>query len=293
MAVGTVRVVPANVKLIPWRVYPYSFEGITQAMSLRTRLGDIRRRALCTFCRRAVPLGTCGPVVSFTFDDFPRTALSVGGPILEKFGARGSYYVTLGLMNKVNELGELFHEDDLRSLLDRGHDLGTHTFHHSSCRSLSLSAFVQDVERGKNAVADLVGHDPTNFAYPYGDVSLRVKKNVGPILKSCRGIIPGFNGPEVDLNLLRANKLYGDIDRLGLAESLIEENEKRKTWLIFFTHDVRPRPSVYGCTPALFESVVSRAARGGSRLLTIAETLEALSGTFSQSKEYADAHMPA
>jgi peptidoglycan/xylan/chitin deacetylase (PgdA/CDA1 family) len=261
-------------------------------MSLRTRLGDIRREALCAFYRRPVPLGTCGPVVSFTFDDFPRTALSAGGTILEKFGTRGTYYVTLGLMDKANELGELFHADDLRSLLDRGHDLGTHTFHHSSCRSLSLSAFVQDVRRGKNAVSDLLGHDPTNFAYPYGDVSLRVKRNVGPILKSCRGIVPGFNGPEIDLNLLRANKLYGDMEQLSAAESLIEENVKRRTWLIFFTHDVCPRPSAYGCTPALFESVVSRAARSGSRILTVTETLDALSGTLLQSKESAEVHVP-
>jgi peptidoglycan/xylan/chitin deacetylase (PgdA/CDA1 family) len=259
-------------------------------MSLRTRLGDIRRRALCKFYRSVVPLGTCGPVVSFTFDDFPRTALSIGGAILEKFGIRGTYYVTFGLMNGVNELGELFHADDLRSLLDRGHDLGTHTFHHSSCHSSSLSAFVQDVKRGKDAVADLVGQEPSNFAYPYGDVSLRVKKNVGPIVKSCRGIIPGFNGPEVDLNLLLANKLYGDIDQLGAAEALIDENAKRKTWLIFFTHDVSPHPSVYGCTPALLESVVSRAVSSGSRVLTIEATLAALGGAAVESHEYANLH---
>jgi peptidoglycan/xylan/chitin deacetylase (PgdA/CDA1 family) len=225
--------------------------------------------------------------VSFTFDDFPRSALSVGGAILEKFGARGTYYVTFGLMNKENELGELFHADDLSSLIDRGHDLGTHTFHHSSCHSSSLSEFVEDVQRGKDAVVDLVGHEPSNFAYPYGDVSLRVKKNVGPILKSCRGIVPGFNGPEVDLSLLRANKLYGDLDQLGAAEALIEENLKRKTWLIFLTHDVSPSPSIYGCTPALFEAVVSRAVRSGSRILTIEATLAAIGGVVAESREYA------
>jgi peptidoglycan/xylan/chitin deacetylase (PgdA/CDA1 family) len=231
-------------------------------------------------------------VVSFTFDDFPRTALSAGGAILDKVGARGTYYVTPGLMNGCNELGQLFNADDLRPLLERGHELGTHTFHHSSCRSLSLSAFVEDVKRGRKAIADLVGDDPTNFAYPYGDVSLRVKKNVGPILKSSRGIVPGLNGPEVDLNLLRANKLYGDIDQLGLADGLIEENVKRKTWLIFYTHDIRLHPSAYGCTPALFQSVVSSAARSGSRILTVEETLTQVGSAFAQSNDYADVCIP-
>jgi peptidoglycan/xylan/chitin deacetylase (PgdA/CDA1 family) len=290
-SVSTFLPVSANVEpTLAWVPVPRG--GDNTRMSLRTSLGDIRRRMLCAFYRRTVPLCGCGPVVSFTFDDFPRTALSVGGTILEKFGTRGTYYVTLGLMNSCNELGQLFRGDDLCSLLERGHDLGTHTFHHSSCRSLSLSAFVQDVKRGKNAVADLVGHDPTNFAYPYGDVSLRVKKNVGPMLKSCRGIVPGVNGPEVDLNLLRANKLYGDIDRLGLAEGLIEENVKRKTWLIFYTHDISPHPSPYGCTPALFESVVSNAARSGSRLLTVEETLTQVGDALALSKESADVCLP-
>jgi peptidoglycan/xylan/chitin deacetylase (PgdA/CDA1 family) len=263
-------------------------------MSLRTHLGDIRRRVLCAFYERPVPLGRCGPVVSFTFDDFPRTALSVGGSILEKYGSRGTFYVTLGLMDKSNELGELFHANDLRSLLERGHDLGTHTFHHSSCHSLSMSAFVQDVKHGKKAIADLLSHEPTNFAYPYGDVSLRVKKNLGPILESCRGIIPGFNGPEVDLNLLRANKVYGDIDQLSAAEALIEENVKRKTWLIFYTHDVRVHPSEYGCTPALFEAVVSRAACSGSQLLTVDETLTEMKDSLAQSRDrdYAELSVP-
>ena len=32
-------------------------------------------------------------VVSFTFDDFPRTALEIGGRILEDAGVRGTYTV--------------------------------------------------------------------------------------------------------------------------------------------------------------------------------------------------------
>jgi len=245
-------------------------------MSLRSQLGDIRRSILCAFYRRVVPLGDHGPIVSFTFDDFPRTACSVGAAILEKFGARGTYYVTVGLMNSCNELGELFHQDDLCTLAERGHDLGTHTFHHRSCRSLSLSAFREDVEKGKKAVEEYVGCDSINFAYPYGDVTLRIKKNVGPGLASCRGIVPGYNGPGIDLNLLRANRLYGGVDQATRAEALIRENVKRKSWLIFYTHDVRLRPSTYGCTPALLESAVSCAARSGSRLLAVREVLSEL-----------------
>ncbi len=247
--------------------------GGPTGMSLRSGLGHIRRRLLSALYRRTVPLGDHGPVVSFTFDDFPRSAYSTGGAILEAHGARGTYYVTVGLMNASNELGELFVEDDLRPLMEKGHELGTQTFHHSSCRSVPLVSFRDDVRKGMKAVEELAGHNSTNFAYPYGHVTIRSKKALGSVLTSSRTIIPGLNGPDVDLNLLRANRLYGDVEMSQQIQDLISENVKQKGWLIFYTHDVRLNPSEYGCTPALFEFAVSQAAKSGSRILTVEQVL--------------------
>jgi len=242
-------------------------------MSFRSQLGSVRRSLLCALYRRNAPLGNHGPIVSFTFDDFPRTAYSTGGAILEAYGARGTYYATVGLMNASNELGDLFVADDLRPLLEKGHELGSQTFQHSSCRSVSLTTFRKDVQKGMKAVEQLAGHNSTNFAYPYGHVTLRSKKNLGRVLTSSRGIIPGLNGPEADLNLLRANRLYGDVGGSQQIEELVAQNVKQKSWLIFYTHDVRPKPSEYGCTPALFEFAVSCAAKSGSRILTVEQVL--------------------
>jgi peptidoglycan/xylan/chitin deacetylase (PgdA/CDA1 family) len=243
-------------------------------MSLRHHLGSLRRTALCALYRRRVPLGKCGPIVSFTFDDFPRSAYLVGGSILEQFGARGTYYVAGGLMNTSNELGELCVAEDLRSLVEKGHELGTQTFRHSSCRLVSLAAFRNDVQAGMKAAEQIKGHNSTNFAYPYGHVTLRSKRSLGPDLTSSRSNIAGFNGPHVDLNLLRANKLYGDLDQSQYVEDLILQNMKQASWLIFYTHDVCPSPSQYGCTPALLEFAVSLAARSGGRILTVQRALE-------------------
>ena len=236
-------------------------------------MGSVRRGLLSALYRRTVPLGDHGPIVTFSFDDFPRSAYLTGGAILEAYGARGTYYATVGLMNASNELGELFVADDLRPLLEKGHELGTQTFDHSSCRSVPLAKFREDVQKGMKEVEQIVGHNSTNFAYPYGHVTIRAKKILGPGIASSRSIIPGFNGPEIDLNLLRANRLYGDMDQSQLVEDLILQNVKQKTWLIFYTHDVRSTPSEYGCAPALFEFAVSRATKSGSRILTVEQVL--------------------
>jgi hypothetical protein len=89
-------------------------------------------------------------------------------------------------------------------------------------------------------------------------------------MTSCRGIFGGINAPDLDLNLLRANSLYGDVDQLTHVEKLISENKAKRGWLIFYTHDVRDNPSRYGCTPALLVSALSAAMRSGSEISTVA-----------------------
>jgi peptidoglycan/xylan/chitin deacetylase (PgdA/CDA1 family) len=242
-------------------------------VSVRSGLSAARRRVLCALYKHNMPLGDRGPIVSFTFDDFPRTAYSAGGAILEQFGARGTYYTAMGLMNTANELGEQFRSDDLDSLLEKGHELASHTFSHISCRSVSCPAFRADVEKGRKAIKEVTGCRPANFAYPFGHVTLQAKGTLGASLTSARSIVPGFNGPQVDLNLLRANSLYGAADQAAKAEDLIVENAQRKTWLIFYTHDVQRKPSPYGCTPELLQAVVSCVVLSGCRILTVREAL--------------------
>jgi peptidoglycan/xylan/chitin deacetylase (PgdA/CDA1 family) len=242
-------------------------------VSIRSGLGFARRGLLGSLFRRTVPLGNRGPIVSFSFDDFPRTAYSVGGSILEQFGARGTFYAACGLMNTCSELGDQFCAEDLDSLLEKGHELASHTYSHISSRSVPCAEFCEDVEKGRKAIEEVTGAESSNFAYPFGHVTLRAKRALATSLTSARSIVPGFNGPEIDLNLLRANSLYGDLDNAKRVEELIAENIKRESWLIFYTHDVRPNPSPFGCTPALFEAAVSCAMHSGSHILTVQEAL--------------------
>jgi peptidoglycan/xylan/chitin deacetylase (PgdA/CDA1 family) len=244
-------------------------------MSLRSRVGDVRRRLLCSFYRRPVPLGAHGPIITFSFDDCPRSALTSGAAVLEDFGARATYYITMSLMNTKNHLGEQFHDEDLRSVLGRGHELASHTFSHLSARQVSFDVFRNDVQRGEQAVRERMSlQGAGNFAYPYGDVTLMTKKRLGPQLMSSRGTCRGLNGPDVDLNLLRANRLYGDVDRAEEAKRLILENEEQGHWLIFYSHDVAATPSRFGCTPKHLEAVCAFAAARAARFMTVAQVIK-------------------
>jgi peptidoglycan/xylan/chitin deacetylase (PgdA/CDA1 family) len=243
-------------------------------MSIRSVLGAARRKVLCSLYRRPARLRNREPIVSFTFDDFPRTAYLVGGSILERYGARGTYYSACGLMNTSNQLGEQFRLEDVDALLEEGHELASHTFSHISSRSVSCDNFCDDVKLGNDAVEKLSGIHSGNFAYPFGHITLASKRSLGASVTSARSIFPGCNGPEIDLNLLRANSLYGGLEELQRVEELIAENMQRNSWLIFYTHDVQAQPSAFGCTPALFEAAVAHAAQAACRILTVQEALE-------------------
>ena len=246
-------------------------------MSLRSQIAKVRSEILCSLYRRTAALGDLGPIITFSFDDFPRSALTIGGDIIERFGGRATYYVSMGLMGTSNDLGEHFRCADIRSLVERGHEVASHTFGHLSARKTPIEEFLTDVNYCEKAIRkDLSVNPSKNFAYPYGEVTLTTKRRMGPRMGSCRGTSGGLNGPDVDLNLLRANRLYGGIDQLDAAKRLIVENEKRRSWLIFYSHDVARNPSRFGCTPALLEEVVSFATNHSIRIVTVADVVTKL-----------------
>jgi peptidoglycan/xylan/chitin deacetylase (PgdA/CDA1 family) len=234
-----------------------------------------RRHWLPVVYRKAMRLQEVGPVVSFTFDDFPRTAYTVGGAILKSLGVRATFYTALGLMNTTNHSGEQFRLDDLHCLIADRHELASHTFHHVSSRNTSARAFVTEVLEGRSAMQHMPGLSVSdNFAYPFGAVTALAKRAVGKKMLSCRGIYHGVNGPLVDLNLLRANPLYGHTEQLGLVRDLLRSNEELGGWLIFYTHDVQKAHSPYGCTPALLETAVKLALESSMKILTVNEVLD-------------------
>jgi peptidoglycan/xylan/chitin deacetylase (PgdA/CDA1 family) len=203
--------------------------------------------------------------------------LTIGAGILESFNVRATYYVAMGLMNTENAMGRQFCHDDLHSLVERGHEVAIHGFDHISARKMSVESLVADVGRCESILQEWLPEGVSrNFAYPYGQATLAAKRQLGPRMASSRGAIAGLNGPEVDLNLLRANSLHGDIDHFGRIQQLILENTQRGSWLIFFSHDVADQPSLYGCTPALLRHAVQFAINGGARVLTVADVVKTL-----------------
>ncbi|HEU0217094.1 MAG TPA: polysaccharide deacetylase family protein [Stellaceae bacterium] len=212
-------------------------------------------------CTRPGKIDWPGGVVSFTFDDFPRSAWVNGGAVLEKYGRRGTYYAALSLAGGANHLGPMFEFDDLREAHARGHEIACHTFSHRDCAHVPAVEIAAEIDRNAAALsAALDGARIENFAYPFGGVSQSAKAALAKRFVSCRGTGRGLNRRTVDLADLFSTSLYSqNFDRARLCQ-LIEDAQAENAWLIFYTHDVADEPSPFGCTPAHFQSIVAYAA---------------------------------
>jgi peptidoglycan/xylan/chitin deacetylase (PgdA/CDA1 family) len=231
-------------------------------------------RALNT---RPLAIDLRAPIVSFTFDDFPRSALFTGGAILEQFGLRGTYYASLGLMGCDAPTGPIFLREDLRVLVARGHELGCHTFDHCHSWNTTTPVFERSIIMNKTALDEIVpGAAFRTFSYPISPPRPRTKRVVAGRFSCARGGGQTFNVDTTDLNYLRAFFLEKARDRPDAIQSLIDENRAQGGWLVLATHDVSRTPTPYGCTPDFFEDVVRRAVESGARILPVAEALDSM-----------------
>jgi peptidoglycan/xylan/chitin deacetylase (PgdA/CDA1 family) len=237
-----------------------------------------RRFTIDNYGRRDFRLQSDVPLVSFTFDDFPRTALIEGGRILAKHGVRGTYFVSLRLLGLPSVSGTIADWNDLKNLVQSGHELGCHTFDHLDGSDSTVDAFERSIEANRASLrTGIAGVDLPVFAYPLNGPTFRIKKVVGRRFAGCRGGGQTFNTGAIDLNLLKAYFLdWRNRGDLAAVRRVIDENAAARGWLIFATHDVASEPSRYGCEPEYFEEVVRFSLQSGARVLPMMQVCREL-----------------
>jgi peptidoglycan/xylan/chitin deacetylase (PgdA/CDA1 family) len=247
--------------------------GVIRALRQRLSPWSPRPRIHQSVFRRQMRMALPGPIASFTFDDFPRSAWLNGGRILERFGVRGTYYASLGLMDTEDYYGALFTQEDLTALIGKGHELGCHTFSHVGARQTSLGAFEGEIRRNRRRAEELLpGYILRNFAYPGGQVTLRLKRQMRKYAASSRGTYQGVNRHWVDLDLLLSQELFEN-NPLDRVKEVVDGCKAQPGWLVFYGHEICDHPGRFGCTPGYLEAVLEIVAKT-CRVMTVMEALE-------------------
>src|ERR1700688_5043769 len=80
-----------------------------------------------------------GPMVSFTFDDVPKSAATAGAPILEEYGARGTFYISGALVDGWQRIVTGVSAGKIVVLHGKGHEFACHTFSHARATDLDAA----------------------------------------------------------------------------------------------------------------------------------------------------------
>ncbi len=229
------------------------------------------------YSRKSFNLNLSKPIISFTFDDFPQSAVTHGLELLDKYGSRATYYIAFGLVDKVTPTGKIANLTDIKQVVDSGNFLGCHTFNHLGVLEQKLSSFDKSIERNNIFLQEMFPPLKFNvFSYPKGQVKPGAKKIVENHFICSRGITPGINKGMVDLNLLKGTRIYGNVSNFAWIKNFIEDNVLANGWLIFYTHDISDNPTPYGCTPELFNEVVKYSKSSGALILSVNEVCDLL-----------------
>lgn len=231
-------------------------------------------------------VGASRPIVTFTFDDVPTTALTNGARVLEAHGVRGTFYIAGGLAGRVESDRQLIEIDGVRELAARGHEVGCHTFAHDNIRRLRRDALVADLDRNARYLAEAVpGFKAHNFAFPYNLASPLARDVLAARYRTCRGGWEGINRGPTDPGYLKSVEIRQPEEHsLGLTR-WIDDVAANPGWLIFFTHDLADVPTRFGCSPATLDHLVDHALARGCDVLTIDAALDVIADDAAGSAE--------
>lgn len=109
--------------------------------------------------------------ISFTFDDARLSQIDQCIPLLDQYGVKGTFYVSIdNLINRV---------EAWQQAVKNGHDIGNHTMEHPCARNFgwtgehalekyTLSKMEGELDSANQAIEAILGVKPVSFAYPCG-----------------------------------------------------------------------------------------------------------------------------
>lgn len=251
---------------------------MANVFKIKTFIQELKTKYLQTFQYRRLPNNKKQAVISFTFDDVPRSAFNNAVPILNKHDIKATFYVAMGLTNDTcDEQEGYLRPDEIIKLHQLGHNIACHTYEHYMLDAGSAQELAADSKKNVASLKKLLGLEQIeHFSYPFGQVNFSLKKMLAKEYKTMRSSRPGINLKKTDLNLLKATSIYSPSFNKKNLQKLIEQTIAEHGWLILYTHGVNEHPDNYSCTPEQLAWVVDECRKSSAKILSISDAYQYL-----------------
>jgi peptidoglycan/xylan/chitin deacetylase (PgdA/CDA1 family) len=215
-------------------------------------------------------------MVTFTFDDVPDSALTIGADILNQANVLGSFYISTALLGRRTEYWTVINAEGVRELHRRRHEIGLHGHAHLPVGLRTAPQFADDIKRNR---AMLLSIDPNiiteNFAYPYGQVSFTKKIQLAKLVRSSRSVERGINRGFIDTQFIRCVPLEDASLSYAEIDYYLDKTADTNGWLVFLSHDVCDSPSPFGVSKRMLHYVLENSLRRGLDISTMSAALNA------------------
>ena len=117
-------------------------------------------------------------LLAFTFDDGPHWEITEKlMDTLEEYDGQGTFFI-VGSRVEESEV----HNDILKSILDRGHQLANHSYNHQNFNTLGSEALNDQIDRTNNIFEEATGYKgPYMVRPPYGNANSFVRENTNSV----------------------------------------------------------------------------------------------------------------
>jgi len=126
-----------------------------------------------------------GVVTLISFDDGVKEDLH-SVELLERYGLKGTFFVTASNINKQLSAEEIRHIAEV-------HEIGSHTVNHPRLTEVTLSSARYELTESKRQLEQTLKQPVTSFAYPFGFYNSSLGDLVKEAGYACARIDPPFN----------------------------------------------------------------------------------------------------
>ena len=221
----------------------------------------------------AVLQGKYKATVTFTFDDGWLSAYNMLIPRLEKMGWRGTNFIITTYPDKPGYQSDYILSKDVKSLMDRCHEVASHTLTHPDLATLATAQWTSEITDPLPTLKGW-GSSAYGIAPPFGSYTPEIAAAMAKLYPYMRTLHPDVNQPPYNVHELNGHVLTNISQNDELEELLSRAEQIDGGWIILVFHRASAdAPSDAYVTPDQFQGFLDLVQKHGAKVETIAEHL--------------------